>query len=777
MPAIGYVTGLAAATAVGFSAWLVGGWGGKWATHVGSTLGLLSFAVFAAICAALAAKSARGRQRTAWMCLTVGMVGWVAGDVFSDYYELILKQPTPFPSLADAGYLLFPVGACLALVLFPTGYSKQSRARLVLDALIIAGALFEVSWVLVLENVYRAGAESAFALAVSLLYPVSDIVVVTVALLILGRARTRQRTTLVLLLAGNVLNAFSDSAYLFVAGNEDSNGGSLMDIGWFAALLALSSAALVSLRTPHSDELEAEAPSRASMWIPYPPLALAVLVCLPKFTPISGLGPILVTSALLVLVVLARQFIVVGQNRRLMATVADQALRDPLTGLANRALFNDRLTHAMQLHQRDNQSVSVLSLDLDDFKLVNDSLGHPAGDALLVRTAERILGCVRTGDTVARLGGDEFAIVMEGRPEHSRLVAHRVANVFDEPIPIDGHDLLLRPSIGLAVATGDQPDITADQLLKQADVAMYSAKRSRTGGVHTFTPDMHLFDPSELGAMRDISRSRARDGAIALRLLGQLRHAIDNLNLSLVYQPKFDLRDDKIVGVEALVRWPHPERGLLGPDHFLPMVREHGLMGSVTDLVFAQALDDAAHWQSRGLRVPLAINVFAPSLGDLGLPSRIVRLLNERGLSADALTIEITEDLLLDNIDRTRVVLDNLRGHGMRVAIDDFGSGYSALRYLRDLPIDEVKLDRQFIGPILVNERAAAIVEAVIDLAHVLGVTTVAEGVENSATAAKLRESGCEVAQGYYYSPPLTASELLEHLLSTKNAPTAVRSL
>nr|WP_225951674.1 bifunctional diguanylate cyclase/phosphodiesterase [Mycobacterium sp. OAS707] len=460
-----------------------------------------------------------------------------------------------------------------------------------------------------------------------------------------------------------------------------------------------------------------------------------------------------------------------------MATVADQALRDPLTGLANRALFNDRLTHAMQLHQRDNQSVSVLSLDLDDFKLVNDSLGHPAGDALLVRTAERILGCVRTGDTVARLGGDEFAIVMEGRPEHSRLVAHRVANVFDEPIPIDGHDLLLRPSIGLAVATGDQPDITADQLLKQADVAMYSAKRSRTGGVHTFTPDMHLFDPSELGAMRDISRSRARDGAIALRLLGQLRHAIDNLNLSLVYQPKFDLRDDKIVGVEALVRWPHPERGLLGPDHFLPMVREHGLMGSVTDLVFAQALDDAAHWQSRGLRVPLAINVFAPSLGDLGLPSRIVRLLNERGLSADALTIEITEDLLLDNIDRTRVVLDNLRGHGMRVAIDDFGSGYSALRYLRDLPIDEVKLDRQFIGPILVNERAAAIVEAVIDLAHVLGVTTVAEGVENSATAAKLRESGCEVAQGYYYSPPLTASELLEHLLSTKNAPTAVRSL
>jgi diguanylate cyclase (GGDEF)-like protein len=774
--AIAWVTGLATATAVGLAAWLIGGWGGESTAHLGGTLGLLSFAVFAAICAALAALSAQGRQRMAWICLTIGLVGWVAGDVISDYYELVLQQDSPFPSLADAGYLMFPVGACLALVLFPTGYSRQSRARLVLDGLIIAGALFEVSWVILLEDVYEAGGESAFALGVSLAYPVSDIVVVTVALLVLGRAQTRQRTTLILLLAGNVLNALSDSAFLFLTDNEASNGGRLMDIGWLAALLALSSAALVSLQAPHSDDQEAEVPSRVSMWMPYPPLALAVLVCLPKFMPVPGMGPLLVTSALLVVVVLARQFIVVSQNRRLLAMVADQALRDPLTGLANRALFNDRLTHAMQLHQRDNQSVAVLSLDLDDFKLVNDSLGHPAGDALLVLAAERILGCVRTGDTVARLGGDEFAVLMEGQAEHSRLVAHRVVHVFDKPIPIEGHDLLLRPSVGLAVASADEPDISADELLKQADIAMYAAKRSRIGGVHTFTPDMHLIDPSELGAARDLSGSKARDGAIAVRLLGQLRHAIDNLDLSLVYQPKFDLRDDKIVGVEALVRWPHPERGLLGPDHFLPMVREHGLMRSVTELVFAQALDDAAHWQSRGVSMPIAVNVFAPSLGDLDLPSRIVRLLADRDLSADALTIEITEDLLLDNMDRTRMVLDSMRGHGMRVAIDDFGSGYSALRYLRDLPIDEVKLDRQFIGPILVDPRAAAIVEAVIDLAHVLGVTTVAEGVENGATAAKLREYGCEVAQGYYYSPPLAAPDLIELLLSTTSAPAAARS-
>jgi diguanylate cyclase (GGDEF)-like protein len=773
------VTGVATVTAVGFSAWLIGEWGGKSTVRVVDSLGLLSFAAFAAICAVLAARSAQGRQRKAWIWLTIGMVGWVAGDVIRAYYQLVLGlEESPFPSLADACYLLFPVGACLALVLFPTGYSKQSRARLVLDGLIIAGALFEVSWVLVLHSVYEAGGESAFALGISLAYPVSDIVVVTVALLVLGRARTRQRTTLILLMVGNVLNALSDSAFLFLADNESYSGGHLLDIGWLAALLALSSAALVSRRASHVEEHEVEVPSRTSMWMPYPPLALAVLVCLPKFTPIPGLGPILVTSVLLVFVVLGRQFIVVGQNRRLLAMVADQALRDPLTGLANRALFNDRLTHAMQLHQRDQQSVAVLSLDLDDFKLVNDSLGHPAGDTLLVLIAERLLGCVRTSDTVARLGGDEFAVLMEGKPEHARLIAHRVVQAFDDPFDIDGNDLLIRPSVGLAVAAADDPEISADALLKQADVAMYSAKRSRTVGVHTFTPDMHLIEANELDSSADANSSGVGSGAATVRLLGELRRAIDQVDLSLVYQPKFDLRDSEIVGVEALVRWPHRDRGVLGPDHFLPLVREHGLMRSVTELVLAQALDDVAEWHAHGFVVPVSVNIFAPSLGDLELPRQIARALSERNLRPDALTVEITEDLLLDNLDRTRTVLNRLRENGVRISIDDFGSGYSALWYLRDLPVDEVKLDRQFIAPILVDPRAAAIVRAVIDLADVLEVTTVAEGVEDALTAIRLLEYGCEIAQGYYYSPPVSASAMLEMLASRSrvvrsSAPTA----
>lgn len=475
-----------------------------------------------------------------------------------------------------------------------------------------------------------------------------------------------------------------------------------------------------------------------------------------------------VILGLLLLGVLARHFIVVGKIRRLLVMAADQALRDPLTGLANRALFHDRLTHAMQLHQRDNHSVAVLSLDLDDFKMVNDNLGHPAGDALLVLAAERILGCVRASDTVARLGGDEFAVLLEGRADNSQLVAHRVVQAFDAPFLIDGHDLLVRPSVGLAVASDKGSDPSADGLLKQADVAMYSAKRSRASGVHSFSPDMYLVDPDEAGL------AAGSDGAGAVKLLGQLRYALDNGGLSLVYQPKFDLRDETIVGVEALVRWPHAERGLLGPNTFLPLVREHGLMRLVTEFVLTRAIDDAVEWHARGVGVPIAVNVFAPSLSDLGLPRQIVNALASRGLSTDALTVEVTEDLLLEDIDRTRTVFERLRENGIRIAIDDFGSGYSALSYLHDLPIDELKLDRQFIAPVLVDWRAAAIVRAIVDLAHVLGVTTVAEGVEDAATVARLREYGCDVAQGYFYSPPIDPAAMLELLTSTTRAPAEV---
>ncbi len=761
MSKTGWVGAGAVVVGVAFAAALISQWGGESMAFNVSQIGLQAFATFAVVCCAMAAWSAEGRQRKAWMAMTFGVTGWAIGAALWIYFESIAHVP-PFPSLADAGYLMFPIGAALAMVLFPVGYSGHSRIRFVLDGLIVAGALFEISWVFVLRSIFESEGTSRFALTLALAYPVSEIAIVTVAVLVLARARTGQRTTLAMLSVGVLFMALSDSAFAYFTAHGMYASGHVIDIGWAVAFLIFGMAALIGRRGPETEVAISQMPSRISMWLPYVPVAIAALVCFPAYIHTPGLAPILMSSTLLMSAVMARQYMVVRQNQRLLKMVADQALRDTLTGLANRDLFNDRLMHAVALHEHDSQSVAVLSMDLDDFKLVNDSLGHPAGDALLIQAAERLQGCVRTSDTVARVGGDEFAVLMEGLPELSRLVAHRVVSAFEEPFVIDGQQLLMRPSVGLAVASSANPDLSADLLLKQADVAMYSAKRSKSGGLHTFTPDMALADQGDIELPTDAAEGTERGGAV--RLLGELRHAIDHGDLAVFYQPKFDLRTGGIVGVEALVRWPHPKRGLLGPAHFLPLVRKRGLMRAVTDLVLTQALDDAAEWQAMGIGVPIAVNVFAPSLGDLDLPTHIASALAMRGLSPEDLTIEITEDFLLDNIDRTRSVLERLRQRGIRIAIDDFGSGYSALWYLRELAIDEVKLDRHFIAPIRVDPRAAAVVRGVVDLAHVLGVTTVAEGVENAETAERLREFGCEVAQGYYYSPPVSAAAMMNML-------------
>jgi diguanylate cyclase (GGDEF)-like protein len=454
--------------------------------------------------------------------------------------------------------------------------------------------------------------------------------------------------------------------------------------------------------------------------------------------------------------------VIVSDGRRLSAAAADQALRDPLTGLANPRRFHACVTDALQ--RRAGEPVVVMALDLDDFRLVNDSCGHAVGDAVLTESGRRLRVAVRPCDVTARMHGDEFAVMIDGGADFARLIARRVGQAFDEPFLIDGHDLLIHPSIGLAVAPVDGRGTSSEMLLNQAEAAMNSAKRSRTGRVHVFSPHMYVTDPVSFG---DDDRAAGE----LIRMLSELRHAIAKSDLRLLYQPKYDFGAGQIVGAEALVRWPHPERGLISPGQFLPLVRRHGLMWSLTDFVLARALDDAVWWQSRGIVLPIAVNVFAPSLADPELPAKILHAVNSRKLRPDLLTVEITEDLLLDDLDGTRKVLEKLRYHGIRISIDDFGSGYSALSYLRELPIDEIKLDRQFVAPVLVDWRAAAIVRAVVELAHDLGVKTVAEGVENAEAATRLREFGCDFAQGFLYSPPIPATAIVDLLASTATAP------
>lgn len=767
MPNLRGVTAGAAIVGVGYATWLLNDWGGPPVIRIVDDAGLVLFASFAAVCAAIASARARGKARIAWASLAVGAGGWAAGEAAWSYYDLVAGEQ-PFPSWADAGYVLFLIGAGLCLALLLSVHPLGIQLRIALDGLIVGAAIFCAVWVTLLASVYTAQSASPSTVALVLSYPLVDIALLTMATLLLSRAPAAKRPMLAALTAGLVLMTLSDTAFAYLTSIEGYDDHHAIAIGWAWGFLCLGVAALVAPRTAfEADRAPAPPVSRAAVWVPYVPVVVSAVICTPVL--IGGLGPVFFGAAVTVFAVMVRQFLVLADNGRLLGKVADQALRDPLTGLANRAMFQERLCYAVRLHQRHSMAVGVLVMDLDRFKAVNENYGHPAGDAVLVRVAERLTSTVRSTDTVARFGGDEFAVLLEGDADTARALARRVMRAFERPFHIAGEDLVVRPSVGLAVAPAEDSDITADELLAQADIAMNTAKRA-------LSPELVVFDPQQDTDGQTTESARhdpaGHNGSVAEpgseRLLDELRYAIEHFELSVVYQPKFDLRTYEVCGLEALVRWPHPRRGLLTPNQFLPLVRQHGLMRSVTSIVLERALDDAAQWHRKGLGVPVAVNVFAPAISDPELPKQIIDALDRRRLPPGTLTVEITEDLLLDNLGKTRMVFNKLRDKGVRVAIDDFGSGYSALWYLREFPVDEVKLDREFIAPILTHPASAAIVRAVVDLAHALGVTPVAEGVENAETANQLLEYGCEVAQGFLYSPPLPASAIEKLLESHK---------
>ena len=738
----------AAGVLIGFTVWLLGGWTHGYALTLIDELVTAAVSLVALLSSVQAARAAQGGLRKAWWTFTAAMVAWNVGQLIWMYDELVRRVP-PFPSIADVFFVLFPVIACAALVLFwnrsGNRSGRQLRGLVLLDGLIVAGSLFIVSWLLVIGRLYQAGAASRLEFFLSLTYPILDLMVVTVAAVVLVSADAAHRLVSTLLTVGLVCMSVADTGFGYLSVQHEYSSGSVIDTWWVAGMLLVIVAAVAGRETPPDEAAETEMPGWASVWLPYAPLMFAagVLAARPPSAGPSGL--VLTVGLLLVIVVLVRQFLAVQLSRRLLATVAEQALLDPLTGLGNRTLFSNRLDDALRSRARNGSPVAVLILDLDDFKLINDTLGHAAGDELLKRASRRIANTVGPGYAVARLGGDEFAVIIDGYAVRPEGVARRLMEAFDAPIKFDGQALAIRPSVGIAVAAG-QSERGADELLKEADLAMYAAKRSRT--------PVRRFSGTQEGAVTAGVEAEPQ-------LLQQLRLAVDNGELTLVYQPKFHLASGAMVGVEALLRWPHPDRGVLAPDEFLPLLRRYSLMEPVTQFVIDTALDDARAWRSAGVDIPVAVNLFPPSLAVPQLPQRLGRALADRGLDSSALTVEITEDVLLNDIERTRTVLRELRERGISIAIDDFGSGYSALWYLRDLPVDEVKLDRSFIAPVAVDPRAGAVARAVIDLAHVLLMKTVAEGVENLETANWLRRHGCDIVQGYYFSPPLTATEVL----------------
>lgn len=425
----------------------------------------------------------------------------------------------------------------------------------------------------------------------------------------------------------------------------------------------------------------------------------------------------------------------VTEQRDLERKLSHRAFHDELTGLANRALFLDRMDHALRVTRSEADPVVVLFVDLDDFKAVNDALGHGVGDQLLRTIADRIKAIAGSGDTSARLGGDEFALLLEDRGGVDRAVdlAERLLDSLRDPVQLAGYDLAVLASVGVAVAA---PGMTTSSLLRDADIAMYEAKRAGKGQIKIFDPAMRL------GATTH------------LEYRSELSSALEKRQLRLVYQPLVDLRSGEVTGAEALLRWLHPTRGEVSPVEFIPIAERSGLIKEIGNWVLNQAMREAALWQSRGPRY-VSINVSAVQLRSGDFVEQVSKALEFSGLPPEQVMLEVTETVLVDEIESALHALGALRELGVRIAIDDFGTGYCSLSYLQRFPVDVVKIDRQFVDEVDGDTHRSSLARMILQMTSSMGVTSVAEGIERPAQIVALRQFGCDIGQGFLLSRPL----------------------
>lgn len=862
---------------VAYLAWVVLDLGTPRATQLVTRAAVLLASVATARAALLAAAAAKGAARRGWALLFLSAVCWVVSNGIAGFFEWARGENLPVPSSADVPSTIGQVLAILALLSFlKPALSSATRMRTLLDALIIASSLVFVGWALAFEAAYQSagdGPERILALA----YPVVDVVLVSLVIVIALRARSGSRLPWVLLGTGIGMFAIAHTASAYLEVALAYAPGGLDDLSWIAGCLLVGLAALA----PAEESLPVSPVSRpggpASVLVPYTPVLLAGVVGVQRQG--RGFSTVLLANAAVVIVLLLtrqilaqfenldltreleakvlrrtielergeRRFRSLAQNTSEVITIVDaegviryqspsvertlsfrpaqlvgmnmsellhpeergealslirqapapplpptvlerrlrrrdgswclaeltvcnlldddtvggivvtsrdigeraalenqlrhQALHDPLTGLGNRTLIQDRLDHALARGQRGRNPIALLLLDLDGFKQVNDSFGHGVGDRLLVEVARRLSDSVRAGDTVARMGGDEFAVLLEqADDEVPTVVAQRILYRLRTPMSIDGKNIVTQASIGVVVSSASSP-LTGDELLRNADLAMYRAKAKGKNVFEVYEPDMHS------AALKRVETE------------SELRRALRQRELILHYQPVVEISTGRITGAEALVRWPHPEHGLIQPSEFLPLAEESDLIVTLGRWVIGEACRQTARLRSMGLvgsRFAMAVNVAVRQLASPPLVAEVEEALDDHGLEPSALVLEITEGALMEGTKAAILpTLRSLKGLGVQLAIDDFGKGESSLSRLDTFPVDKLKIDRFFFEKVTSPDDDKSLAAVIVAMAKSLGLATVAEGVETREQLAFLRQHRCEEAQGFFLSRPL----------------------
>jgi diguanylate cyclase (GGDEF)-like protein len=677
------------------------------------------------------------RTRWAWGIASVSFALLLATPVL-----FITLGESRFPAPGDLARLAFVLVLLMALQAFPLrSTSRQARYKVALDAatVVVGGSM--VLWYLVIGPAVRDGAPIGLVTALAA-YPVADLALIFgIAIILLRGADRSARGPLTLVGAAMLFFVVGDVYVSYVRVHSlPVAKADWQFVCWLTAHFLLAAAALEQCRLAGRHDLDADAGRRirSATKLPYLAVGLGYALMLvaavreAQVYPWSGLvlGGVAITA-----IVVLRQVVVQRESHQMAVT-------DGLTGLASRSRLHDGLNRALARGLRNGQKTGVLVADLNGFKQVNDSLGHKAGDLLLVAFGALMSRSVLGSDLVGRLGGDEFAVVLHdiGGPSNAEVVARRIVAAMAQPIVIGGVPVAPRASIGIALS--EPGEIGVDELLHRADVAMYSAKRRRTNAWACYDDTM-----DDLGGMS---------------LEDDLRRAVAAGQMRLVYQPIVALPGGELTGVEALVRWEHPKRGLLGPQSFIALAERVDVIGELGGWVLEQACLRVRQWQlrlgeSRTLR--LNVNVSPRQLDDDNFSASVLATLKSTGFDPRDLVLELTESAMVGE-DLPVAHLETLNAEGIRIALDDFGTGYSSLRYLTRLPVGVLKLDRCFVAQLDGTPRGSAVAEAVIRLGRILHLDTVAEGVEHAAQARELTLLGCNTAQGYHFARPMTGPAL-----------------
>ncbi len=737
------------------------------------------------------------RSGLAWGTIGLAILLYAIGDILWAILELFLKEE-PFPSIADAFYLLyypfFLTGAVLLAYNKPASPGEQFNRAL--DLVTVLAAAILGFWNFLIGPIIESNvAAPVLEQLILLAYPVGDLVLLGGLLVIIyNDADEQDMPALALLAGGIVLMIFGDSLYSYQSLLGTYVSGGLLDLAWIAATLLIGLAGASQWAavqpTKRTGRSQAGNDFRAGLriikiYLPYFWLLGAfVLLIMRGLTPLPmSFSSIALGVGVIMILVLARQFIALSENynlkiqlqaqaslesanralqteimerKRIEEKLSYDAMHDGMTGLANRALYLDRLGQAIERIRRHREhSFAVLFVDLDQFKVVNDSLGHFSGDQLLISISKRLRQTLRSTDTIARFGGDEFAVLLDDLKDEStaRMLAERIQAAIALPFMLDGREVHVTASIGVVtdVTAYDHPE----DLLRDADLAMYQAKALGAGRSEMFAVEL-----------RDKVFSR-------LEMEEALRSGLRRQEFRLYYQPIQSLESSQIVGFEALLRWMHPARGLLSPADFLPVAEESGLILPMGEWVLNQACLQMKTWQQQRphlQNVSVSVNLSDKEFSQPNLLDKVSHALRASGLKGSALKLEITERVLVGNSSVANRLIAILKDMGVQLQIDDFGTGYSALAYLQQFPFDAIKIDGSFVSQMNKDRKSLGLVRAIVSMAHELGMEAIAEGIETGQQLNQLKGLSCGFGQGFLLSRPMDAASVEQLLAKPKRA-------